>query len=39
MNRLPPILARDYFWNVVWPHIQLFGLALVIGAIVIGMMP
>lgn len=35
MNRLPPILARDYFWNVVWPHVQLFGATLLLLAILI----
>jgi hypothetical protein len=39
MIRLPPVLARDYFWNVVWPHIQLFAIALIIGGIIIGVMP
>lgn len=25
MRSLPPILARDYFWNVVWPHVSIVG--------------
>jgi hypothetical protein len=38
MKDLPPILARDYFWNVVWPHVQLFGTAILLLMVLIGLL-
>ena len=37
MNRLPPILFRDYLRHVVWPHVQLFGAAFLLLGVLFGM--
>lgn len=36
VGRLPPILARDYFRNVILPHLKLYGALLFLAAIVFG---
>ena len=37
MRNLPPILRRDYVRHVLWPHVQLFGAALIFLAVLFGM--
>lgn len=32
----PAILRRDYFRHAIWPHLQIYGAMLILGAIVFG---
>lgn len=36
MTRLPFILACDYFFNVIWPRVQVAAAVAFVAAIVIG---
>lgn len=35
-RQLPPVLARDYRRNIIWPHVQCYGALLILGAIILG---
>lgn len=35
-RRLPPVLARDYRRNIIWPSIQLYGSLAILAGIIFG---